>query len=451
MSLSSLWRRKLRTILTMLGVVVGTASIVVMISLGLGLQRASMKQIEQYGGLTTITVYSGDNGYYYYDGGMAVSESGSDSNEPVRINDSMIETLSQIEHVEIVSPVLSIYVKAKQGVWEGDFNIRGMSREALEKMNIKVAEGTLPTSDTELQLFYGNTVITNFYNAKTQQYYWETGELPDVDFMGTPMFVIFDTDAYWNYKSGGTDENGAPAAAPKKYVVPACGIMEGGPEDWGENSYYALCDVNALKTQLKKAFKGKNIPGQPTNKNGKPYKELYYDEAYVRVDDMKNVTAVQEQIRALGLQPQSNVEWMEQVQEQSRSIQAALGGIGAVALFVAAIGIANTMMMSIYERTKEIGIMKVLGCDMSAIRNMFLTEAGFIGLIGGTAGLILSYGISAIINFVMKEGYYADISYIPFYLAALALVFAVLIGMLAGLFPALRAMKLSPLAAIRNE
>lgn len=451
MSLSSLWRRKLRTILTMLGVVVGTASIVVMISLGLGLQRASMKQIEQYGGLTTITVYSGDNGYYYYDGGMAVSESGSDSNEPVRINDSMIETLSQIEHVEIVSPVLSIYVKAKQGVWEGDFNIRGMSREALEKMNIKVAEGTLPASDTELQLFYGNTVITNFYNAKTQQYYWETGELPDVDFMGTPMFVIFDTDAYWNYKSGGTDENGAPAAAPKKYVVPACGIMEGGPEDWGENSYYALCDVNALKTQLKKAFKGKNIPGQPTNKNGKPYKELYYDEAYVRVDDMKNVTAVQEQIRALGLQPQSNVEWMEQVQEQSRSIQAALGGIGAVALFVAAIGIANTMMMSIYERTKEIGIMKVLGCDMAAIRNMFLTEAGFIGLIGGTAGLILSYGISAIINFVMKEGYYADISYIPFYLVALALIFAVLIGMLAGLFPALRAMKLSPLAAIRNE
>ena len=451
MSLSSLWRRKLRTILTMLGVVVGTASIVVMISLGLGLQRASMKQIEQYGGLTTITVYSGDNGYYYYDGGMAVSESGSDSNEPVRINDSMIETLSQIEHVEIVSPVLSINVKAKQGVWEGDFNIRGMSREALEKMNIKVAEGTLPASDTELQLFYGNTVITNFYNAKTQQYYWETGELPDVDFMGTPMFVIFDTDAYWKYKSGGTDENGAPAAAPKKYVVPACGIMEGGPEDWGENSNYALCDVNALKTQLKKAFKGKNIPGQPTNKNGKPYKELYYDEAYVRVDDMKNVTAVQEQIRALGLQPQSNVEWMEQVQEQSRSIQAALGGIGAVALFVAAIGIANTMMMSIYERTKEIGIMKVLGCDMAAIRNMFLTEAGFIGLIGGTAGLILSYGISAIINFVMKEGYYADISYIPFYLAALALVFAVLIGMLAGLFPALRAMKLSPLAAIRNE
>ena len=132
----------------------------------------------------------------------------------------------------------------------------------------------------------------------------------------------------------------------------------------------------------------------------------------------------------------------------------ALGGIGAVSLFVAAIGIANTMMMSIYERTKEIGVMKVLGCDLSAIRNMFLTEAGFIGLIGGAVGLILSFCISGVINFLTNsmymEGSYG-LSYIPPYLVLLALVFAVVIGMLAGLFPALRAMRLSPLAAIRNE
>ena len=166
---------------------------------------------------------------------------------------------------------------------------------------------------------------------------------------------------------------------------------------------------------------------------------------------MKYVEEVQEQIRALGLQPQSNMEWMESVEESSRMIQLVLGGIGAVSLFVAAIGIANTMMMSIYERTKEIGIIKVLGCDMAAIRNMFLTEAGFIGLGGGVAGLLLSYIISAVINFVIKDSYYSGISYIPVYLSLLALGFAVLIGMLAGLFPALRAMRLSPLAAIRNE
>ena len=457
MSLSSLWRRKLRTVLTVLGVVVGTASIVVMISLGLGLNKSSMEQIEQYGGLTTITVYPNESGYSYttYSGGgvMIESSSSSDSssNEPIRIDDAMMETLSQIEHVEVASPVLSISALAKQGIWEGNIYIRGMSQEALEKMNLEAAEGTIPTSEDELQLFYGNTVITNFYNARTQQYYWETGELPEVDFMNYPMFVIFDMDAYYNNKYGGTDENGTPVPAPKKYVVPACGVMAGGEEEYGENSSYVLCNVNALKKQLTKAFKGKAIPGQPTNSAGKPYKEIYYDEAYIRVDDMDHVEEVQEQIRALGLQANSNVEWMNQVKEQSRSIQAALGGIGAVSLFVAAIGIANTMMMSIYERTKEIGVMKVLGCDLSAIRNMFLTEAGFIGLIGGAIGLVLSYIISAVINFVMKGMYASGISYIPIYLAVVALVFAVFIGMLAGLFPALRAMRLSPLAAIRNE
>lgn len=458
LSLSSLWRRKLRTVLTVLGVVVGTASIMVMISIGLGLTKVSMEQIEQYGGLTTITVSPNENGTstLYSGGGVTImgtdtSGSSSDSTEPIRINDAMMEQLAALEHVEIASPMLTVDMIAKYGKWEGYLTVRGMSREALQKMNLDLTEGsTLPLSETELQFLYGNTVITNFYNAKTNQYYWETGELADIDFQKDSLFYIFDADTYWNSKNGGMNEDGTAIAPPKKYMVPSCGTLSGGIEDYGENSSYVLCNVDALKAELKKAFKGKVIPGQPTTKSGKAYKEIYYDSAYIRVDDIKNVKTVQEAIRGLGLQADSNVEWMEQVQQSSRSIQAALGGIGAVSLFVAAIGIANTMMMSIYERTKEIGVMKVLGCDMTAIRNMFLAEAGFIGLIGGVVGIILSYIISAIINFVARNSY-AGISYIPFYLTLLALVFAVVIGMLAGLFPALRAMKLSPLAAIRNE
>ena len=132
-------------------------------------------------------------------------------------------------------------------------------------------------------------------------------------------------------------------AAPKKYLIPACGVMAGTENDYTENSNSVLCDVEALKMQLKKIYKGKAIPGQPTTKSGKPYKEIYYDSAYIRVDDMKNVKAVQQEIQNLGLQANSNAEWMEQVQQSSRSIQATLGGIGAVSLFVAAIGIANTI------------------------------------------------------------------------------------------------------------
>ncbi len=137
-------------------------------------------------------------------------------------------------------------------------------------------------------------------------------------------------------------------------------------------------------------------------------------------------------------------------------IQAVLGGIGAISLLVAAIGIANTMMMSIYERTKEIGVIKVLGCDMGAIRNMFLIESGCIGFMGGVAGLLLSYGLSFGMNRfqaigALMVGQEGDISRIPSWLSLTAVGFAILVGMVAGFFPSLRAMRLSPLAAIRNE
>ncbi|MEG7531807.1 MAG: FtsX-like permease family protein, partial [Hungatella sp.] len=129
---------------------------------------------------------------------------------------------------------------------------------------------------------------------------------------------------------------------------------------------------------------------------------------------------------------------------------------GAVSLFVAAIGIANTMMMAIYERTKEIGVIKVLGCDMGVIRDMFLLESGFIGFMGGVIGVTFSYGVSYVMNrFLglsqMMAGIAGDISRIPTWLSLSAIAFAIFVGMAAGFFPSLRAMKLSPLAAIRNE
>ena len=443
MSASNLLRRKLRTVLTVLGVIIGTASIVVMVSLGLGLRKSSLAQIEEYGGLTTINV----NNYSWYN-----SNSGSDDEEPKRIDDAVVEEIAGIPHVELASPILNISVIAKQGAYEGWFQIQGMNQKALQMMDIDIAEGELPPADGSLQLFYGNQVITSFYNSRTNESYWDTMEAPDVDLMNDPVFVIFDTDAY--YQAGGTDPNGQTILPPKKYIVPTCGIMAGDLQTYKENCNSVFADIDALKVQLKKVFKNKVIPGQPTTKSGKPYKDLYYEEVYVRVDSMDHVQEVQQTIQDMGFNANSNAEWMEQTQSQMGMIQMVLGGIGAVSLFVAAIGIANTMMMSIYERTKEIGIIKVLGCDLRNIRTMFLLEAGFIGFFGGLVGLILSEGISIVINSVVNKasgGYYEQLSYIPLWLILVSLIFAVLVGMVAGFFPALRAMKLSPLAAIRNE
>lgn len=435
MSSSNLLRRKLRTLLTVLGVVIGTASIVVMISLGLGLQKQSLEQIEEYGGLTTIQVYQN------YDYG------GNESEEEKRLSDEVVEQISKIDHVEMVSPILNFGILAKKGSYEGNFQIYGMTLEALENMDIEVGTGSLPAEGEGLQFFFGNQVICDFYNTRTYEDYWSTGELPDIDLMNDAIFYIFDREAYWDSQNTGSGQSVTP---PKKYMVPTSGIMAGDLDYYGNGSWNVYAEINALKAQLKKVFKNKVIPGQPSTKSGKPYKEFYYEQLQVQVDDIDSVQTVQEQIRSLGYSADSNAEWMEQTQEQMRTIQLVLGGIGAVSLFVAAIGITNTMMMSIYERTKEIGVIKVLGCDMRNIRTMFLMEAGFIGFFGGLIGLGLSYGISILINWLTGQSI-EGVSYIPVWLALVALVFAVLVGMLSGFLPALRAMKLSPLSAIRNE
>lgn len=452
MSSSSLWKRKVRTILTVLGVVIGTASIVVMVSLGLGLNKATMAEIESYGGLTTINVYEGGGGGGggYYSIGIA-SAAGSDSSqgETKRLDDKALEEIAGLPYVEFVSPVLSTNVLAKYGVYEANLNIQGMSVEALEKMDIPVGQGSLPKEGEPLKFFYGNMVIQDFYNSKTGEYFWGTDQVADIDLMNDSIFIIFDTDAYYQsqYNDGET-----VVAPPKKYMIESSGIVAGGLQDYNNFCWNVYCDVEALKDQLKKIFKNKAIPGQPTTKTGKPFKDLYYNSIYVSVSDMERVKEVQTAITNMGYQANSNIEWVESMQKQYANVQAVLGGIGAVSLLVAAIGITNTMMMSIYERTKEIGVMKVLGCDMRNIQFMFLMEAGFIGFIGGVVGLGLSCGISALINqLVAQSGNSSFSSYIPIWLALLSIAFAVVVGMVAGFFPSLRAMRLSPLAAIRNE
>ena len=443
MSINNLRRRKVRTALTVLGVVIGTASVVVMVSLGIGLNALMMEMYSSYGSMTAIEIYNyGNNG------------NNGTSDNPLYLTDDTVKEFLRIPHVTSASPVLETNVILKQGVYETNTSINGVTREFMEQ--IPLGQGKLPDpKSTEMEFIYGNAIVQWFQNSKTGKGYWDTQELPDIDYMNKPMFVIFDTDAYYQSRSGGSGD-GTPVKAPKKYLIRTAGVVEGGIDDYNSYAYGVYTDIDQLKTQLKKIYKKNPIPGQPTNKKGKPYSYFIYNQAYVYVDDMENVTAVQKAITDMGFQANSQMEWIEQSQQTYNMIQLVLGGIGAISLFVAAIGIANTMMMSIYERTKEIGVIKVLGCDLRTIRNMFLLESGFIGFMGGVIGVAISYGIGFIMNHFLgigqiMTGQAGDISRIPLWLAAAAVVFAIFVGMAAGFFPSLRAMHLSPLAAIRNE
>lgn len=438
MSLGSLWKRKVRTILTVLGVVIGTLSVVIMISLGIGMKKTMLDQMESYGSLKLIEVTES------YD------NSSNDDPTAGKLSNDVVDMLKNMEHVESVVPILECSGYLLTGRYKCYVNIYGVDYEGMKKLDIKLASGQLPKDETEIKPVYGNNVIAQFFDKKTNVYpYYELGELADIDLQNDTMFLVLNTMAYDS--AGQKDEKGNIIKAPKKRIVECSGLMEGGVEDWNNYSYYVVVNIEALKKALKKEYKNSTIPGQPTTKKGKPYKEFFYTTVNVYADSMENVAELQKQIKDMGYETYASAEWIDSEMKTLNTIQLVLGGIGAVSLIVAAIGIINTMMMSIYERTKEIGVMKVIGCRLRDIQFLFLMEAAFIGLIGGAIGTGISYALSPIINKALSHG--EDMmfaSVIPPWLAVLAIVFSTIIGMIAGFLPSLRAMRLSPLEAMRT-
>ncbi|MFZ1399753.1 MAG: ATP-binding cassette domain-containing protein, partial [Candidatus Promineifilaceae bacterium] len=183
-----------------------------------------------------------------------------------------------------------------------------------------------------------------------------------------------------------------------------------------------------------------------------------YDSLTVRTVDLGVITAVSTQIEELGLQTQSLEAILNVANQVLALMQALLGSVGGLALLVAALGVANTMMMAIYERTREIGVLKALGASAREIRALFTVEAAMLGLLGGFFGLIFGTLLGRLVDwighrFLIAEGItgIGQLSVVPPWLAFGSLAFAAFIGIVAGLYPAARAAKLDPVAALRHE
>ena len=471
MSLGNLWRRKLRTILTVLGVLIGTTSIVAMLSLAFGMKQRMMEQYESMGSVTQITVNGGG-------GGMDSGSSGSQTDTSTMLTESNMKMFQEMEHVKAVQPQLSFDGNMTSGRYSGYGNLIGVDQSMLDSQELEKGENPQAGSSGTLQVIAGNQLITGFGYVQGEEYvdYYSTGELPPIDLMAQIHQLqvyndVADSDTgdqgTTTDDSGDTSDSGDSdsdtagddtAAQPVEdnsmldFRIKITGIMAGGLDEYNTYSQSLLVNIDDLKSYLIKNFGKGKIPGQP-KPNGKPLNEWVYTTFVVEVDQADNVEDVMQNIQDMGFSASSNKDLIDSAQKSLQIVELVLGGIGMVAFLVAAIGIANTMMMSTYERTKEIGVMKVLGCDMRDIQKLFLAEAGFIGLIGGLVGLLMTFGISLVLNHFTAnmDGINGNISVIPWWLALAAVVFSTLMGMIAGYFPARRAMKLSPLAAIHTE
>lgn len=445
----NLRRRKGRTALTVIGVVVGTCSIVVMVSLGIAMNVGFDEMIAEMGDLTKIDVYNWGN-----------------QGKEVKLDDKAIAEISALDHVNIATPIYNArYLSAsifsgKSNRYQMDaYNIVGMYPEAIQALQYELQQGEYlkdaPGSGEikKVPVLVGQNAGYNFMDTKKRRDNYRYPGMTDAKGNPLPPFVDVTKDKLI-LKTNVNDTTDTSLKS-LEYELEVKGVMVEDYQKGYVTSAGIVMDLNMLKRLEAEYMKANKIKDPNYGKTG-------YDNVTVKVDNIDNVTEVEKKIQELGFSTDSMNSWRENMQKQSQTIQVVLGSLGAVSLFVAALSIVNTMTMAIYERTREIGVMKVLGCGLSKIRSMFLIEAGMIGFLGGIIGIAVSYTLSFVLNHfgpaLMSMGlgsmlpmFGSRVSVIPPWLALVGIVFSTVIGVLSGIAPANRAMQISALEAIRHE
>jgi len=467
MGFKNLLRRKTRTFLTIIGVVVGAAAIIIMISFGIGMNENLQKSIENMGDLTMIDIYqwawrppSGDNPDDY--GGSVENN----------LNDELLEKIRSWDGVLAVTPYFNYWeltMKSGKRYENVQPYVVGIDSSFLPYLKLEIESGYSPQPGDTNWIIFGAQRARMFVKdiSKMKQKDWEelyNGDLtkpPKINITKESIILQNPTTVYVYNPSTGYGEEKQLKGKVKKYEMDKVGVIkyQENAYGWDENSYNVYTDYRVVQELLKEYEKLTRVKPKDS-RLGK------YEQIRIKVSDIKTAEIIQTKLAEEGLMIENYLADMrDEMQKNQATVQILLGAIGAVSLIVAAIGIANTMFMSIYERTKEIGVMKVLGCPLSGIQYMFLFEASIIGFFGGLIScgfsLLGSYALNNVdavkqaFNNISGGGFYnqdqGDISVIPLWLIVMAILFATVIGLVSGYLPARRATKISALEAIRNE
>ena len=182
-----------------------------------------------------------------------------------------------------------------------------------------------------------------------------------------------------------------------------------------------------------------------------------YSQVKLIVKDQVELARARRQVEAMGYVTRSVVDTVEQINSLFSTLRTALLLLGMVALAVAALGMFNTLTVSLLERTREVGLMKALGMKSAEVKELFLTESMVMGLFGGVLGIILGVVLGKLLGLVLslaafsQEVGFIDVSYIPLPFVLTVVLLSLLVGITTGIYPARRATKISALNALRYE
>jgi putative ABC transport system permease protein len=464
-ALRNLRRQKLRSGLTIFAVVIGATSVTIMLALVGGAKDFYLAQVESTGQLQQVVVSQATDLDYEHARYANASDGG------VKLTDALAGKIATLPHVKAVARNASPWVF-----------------EALSYNGQKLTVNNVQSSDANgvvvRQVLAGRDFTADDGKGRillSQPYADKLGFAHRYgDLVGKSVTLItrdhFTGDgatvrqpAFGSGQNAG-QSSGQPDQPPVELAASVVGVVAGDdtalyfPLSWTrdllDSRRYDMTDAD------RRAMDQANHNRRPGDPPVQPHFTLIhqneldqrgYNSFIVKADRSSDVEQVATAIRTLGVGAATARSAIDQQLQIFNILGYVLGGIGGIALVVAAIGVINTMVMAILERTREIGVMRACGATRATVRRVFTVEAGLLGFLGGVVGVAAGFGLTRIANLVINGQLAAssvaarDIVGLKVWLIAAVIAATTTIGALAGLYPAVRAARLDPVEALRYE